>query len=230
MTREAVPTHTLLAVEAATDVCSVAVCSGGQVFARHVEAPRRHAALVLEFCDEVLGQANVSLADLDALVVGRGPGSFTGVRIAVAVVQGLAFGAGLSIAPVSTLATLAQGVYREQGAAKVCAALDARMDETYCGVFSVNAAGLMVPVADEQVCPMSALQLPDGRWHGAGPAWQRYADEIPVGVAERIDEIWPHAAPNARDALVLGAAMVESGSLVSAAALEPVYLRNRVTR
>ena len=136
---------TLLAVEAATDVCSVAVATNGGIVARHEHAPRRHAELVLQYCHEVLGEAGVKLSELDALVVGRGPGSFTGVRIAVAVAQGLALGANVPVAPVSTLATLAQNVFRQRGEAAVCAALDARMDEIYVGAFTADESGLMRP-------------------------------------------------------------------------------------
>ena len=220
----------LLAIEAATDVCSVAACNNGQVYVRHEYAPRRHAELVLAYCHAVLQEAKLTLSELDALVVGRGPGSFTGVRIAVAVAQGLAFGADVPVAPVSTLATLAQSVYRERGHDAVCAALDARMDETYCGAFRSDPSGQMMQVSEERVCPMSGIELPHGEWFGAGPAWHRYADQVPAAVASRISGTWAEAQPHAADALVLGLAQVQAGTLVSVTELEPVYLRNRVTR
>ena len=220
----------MLAIEASTDVCSVAACNNGKVYVRHKHAPRRHAELVLAFCHAVIREAGLALSELDALVVGRGPGSFTGVRIAVAVAQGLAFGAQLPVAPVSTLATLAQSVYRERGAAEVCAALDARMDEAYCGAFRADASGRMELVSKERVCPMAELELPAGEWFGAGPAWDRYAAEIPESVAAHVSGTWAQAQPHAVDALTLALAQIDAGALITVAELEPVYLRNRVTR
>jgi len=226
VTFEIPPDLKMLAIEASTDVCSVASCNNGKVYVRHQHAPRRHAELVLASCHAVIGEAGLALSELDALVVGRGPGSFTGVRIAVAAAQGLAFGAQLPVAPVSTLATLAQSVYRERGAAEVCAALDARMDEIYCGAFRVDALGRMELISKERVCSMAELELPAGKWFGAGPAWDRYAAEIPEAVAGT----WAQAQPHAADALTLALAQIEAGALITAAELEPVYLRNRVTR
>jgi len=220
----------LLAIEAATDVCSVAACNNGQVYVRHELAPRRHAELALAYCHAVLHEAQLSLSELDALVVGRGPGSFTGVRIAIAVAQGLAYGADLPVAPVSTLATLAQSVFRARGHVAVCAALDARMHETYCGAFRVDLTGQMVAVSQERVCPMSELELPQGEWFGAGPAWQQYAEQIPDPVARQVAGTWADAQPHAADALVLGLAQANAGTLIGVSELEPVYLRNRVTR
>ncbi|UCE90616.1 MAG: tRNA (adenosine(37)-N6)-threonylcarbamoyltransferase complex dimerization subunit type 1 TsaB, partial [Pseudomonadota bacterium] len=125
----------LLAIETATEACSVALAVDGDVRDRFEIAPRGHAGLVLPMAKALLAEAGLGLRELDALVFGRGPGAFTGLRIAAGVVQGLAYGAELPVVPVSSLATLAQGVSAQTGASDVLAVFDARMGEVYWGAF-----------------------------------------------------------------------------------------------
>ncbi|MFA0231771.1 tRNA (adenosine(37)-N6)-threonylcarbamoyltransferase complex dimerization subunit type 1 TsaB, partial [Vibrio sp. 10N.261.45.A7] len=126
----------ILAVDTATENCSVALVIGDQVFARSEEAPRDHTKKILPMVDEVLKEANVALTDLDAIAFGQGPGSFTGVRIGIGIAQGLAFGADLPMIGVSTLAAMAQGSYRKFGETHVATAIDARMSEVYWARYS----------------------------------------------------------------------------------------------
>ena len=121
----------LLALDTATEACSAAVLADGEVLERYELAPRRHAALILPMIESVLAEAGLEISQLDAIAVGRGPGAFTGVRIAIGIAQGIAFAADLPVALVSTLAALALGTARDTGATRIAAALDARMGEIY---------------------------------------------------------------------------------------------------
>jgi len=176
--------------------------------------------------DALLREAGLRLADLDALAYGHGPGSFTGVRIAAAVAQGAAFGAGLPVVGVSTLAALAQGSWRSGQAAQVLCALDARMGEVYWGAYAVDAHGIMRPCGRDQVGPPQQVRLPaGGDWSGAGSGWEEYAGvlEDAVGVLPRL----PQGHCEARDLAILAAAAHLEGAVAAQDAL-PVYLRDRV--
>src|SRR5690606_41346453 len=127
----------LLALDTATEACSVALLHEGRVLSRYEVAPRLHAQRLLPMVQEVLDEAGIAIAALDAIAFGRGPGAFTGVRIAIGVVQGLAFALDRPVLPVSNLAVLAQRAHRESGASQVAAAIDARMDEIYWGCFAL---------------------------------------------------------------------------------------------
>src|SRR5690606_39267052 len=150
----------LLAFELATEACSVALWIDGEVRERHEVAPRRHAELALPWAEALLAEAGIARRDLDGLAVGRGPGAFTGVRLGLSIVQGIALGLDLPVVGASTLAVLAAGAAREAGGdARVLAAIDARMGEVYAGAFEV-AAGAVRPLGPETVGPADAVVLP----------------------------------------------------------------------
>lgn len=219
----------LLAIETATDACSAALLIGSDVSERFEIAPRRHAALLLPFVDSLLADAGLAIVELDAIAFGRGPGSFTGLRIAAGMAQGLAFGADLPVLPVSTLAALAQGCVRECGAQAVLAALDARMQEVYFGAFRVAADGLVAAVGEEVVCAPTAISVPPGGdWYTAGDGWLSYSEAMHAQLsrppAGRLDSARPHAADLAR----LAAVLWQQGGGVPAEQAAPVYLRNHV--
>lgn len=220
----------LLAIETATDACSAALSIEGEVLERFALAPRGHTELILPMLDEIVAEAGIHLSQLDAIAFGRGPGAFTGVRIAVGVTQGIAFAMDLPVVPVSTLAAVAQGV----GAQRVLVALDARMDEVYWGAYQRSAAGLVSLVGEECVAPPAEVPLPEGGgWRGAGAGWAAYASILPAHCAQRLaspeagwdSEILPHA----RDVALLGVAGFAAGQAVSAEQALPVYLRDKVT-
>jgi tRNA threonylcarbamoyladenosine biosynthesis protein TsaB len=217
----------LLAIETATDACSAALIIDGECQQRYALAPRAHTELILPMVDELMAEAGLSANQLDVMAFGRGPGAFTGVRIAVGVAQGIAFAADLPVVPVSTLAALAQGLATEN---KILAALDARMDEVYWGAYQRNEAGLMVLVGDECVSAPAAVPLPTGQhWHGAGAGWASYETQLverckPLAVTWQAD-CFPHAA----DVAQLAVAAYDAGQAVSAEQALPVYLRDTVT-
>lgn len=219
----------LLAIDTSTEACSVALLTDGRVVERFLDAPREHVQRLLPMVDELLVENHIALRDLDAIAFGRGPGSFTGLRICLGVVQGLAFGADLPVIPVSTLAALAQSAVDASVApgTYICSAIDARMDEIYCGWFRLGDDGLVVAVSEECVCApelMPELNVGAAACIGVGSGW-RYAARMRVqSIADiRVAQL-PHAAAVAALALPLW----ERGAHLSADAAQPTYLRNDV--
>lgn len=218
----------ILALDTATEACSAAVLDGERLIARSRIAPREHAQLILTMVREVLDEANLALSELDAIAFGRGPGGFTGVRIATGVVQGLAFGAGKPVIPVSTLRALAQGAARDAGASAVIAAIDARMGEVYVGNFVRDDKGLMQPAGEERVCAPGAVSAPPrSDWVGTGSGWNEYREAlascVPVAAVETLVRY-----PDARDIAILAASDFLAGLALPADKALPVYLRDQV--
>lgn len=222
----------LLAIETATEACSCALVAGWMQWTAHEIAPRRHAELVLAMIERLLRQSGYGLRDLDGIAFGRGPGAFTGVRIAAGVAQGLAFGAELPVAPVSSLQALAQGAYRESGARRVLTALDARMDEVYWGAFELGARGYMVALLEESVCAPADVPLPPDvtGWLAAGSGWQRHGAALRRALGARLVGAQAQRCPHALDVAALGADLLRRGGGVAPEAALPVYLRDRVVR
>lgn len=219
----------LLAIDTATDACGVALWLAGEVVARERVQARGHAELVLPMCEEVLAEAGLALGALDGLAFGRGPGSFTGVRIAVSVTQGLAFGADLPVVGVSDLAALARGAWRGHAWDRVIAALDARMGEVYAGAFVVDADGVVAAVGGESVGPAATVALPaDGRWAVAGPGWAVHGDEFRARLGRRAAGGDGRLLPSVVDVAALGAAAFAAGEGAAARGARPVYLRDKV--
>jgi tRNA threonylcarbamoyladenosine biosynthesis protein TsaB len=233
----------LLALDTATENCSAALWINGEVTVLEREIGRGHAEQILPMVESLLAAAQLRLADLDALAVGRGPGGFTGVRLAISVVQGLAFGAGKPVVPVSNLRAVAQRAFdREPAASRCLVCADARMREVYCGQFLRDAAGLAVAIAAgaadgasdganhaaEAVLPPDAVILSPapglvlaGRGFAASPGLRERA--LATGLP-LLDDLLPGAAEIAR--LAVGDA--RGGAAQAAAALRPVYLRDKV--
>lgn len=219
----------ILAIETATEACSVALWIDGDVAERHVVAPRLHAEKVLDDTRDLLAEAGLALRQLDGIAMGRGPGSFTGVRIAASMVQGLALGADLPVAPVSTLAALAGGAMREQGAAAVIAALDARMAEVYLASFRRDADNLPLADGEEVVVPPAQALLPEGDgWFGAGHGFRAQRGALRDRFAGVLDGVDADLLPRARDVAALGAPVLARGGGVPAERALPVYVREKV--
>lgn len=219
----------LLALDTATEACSAALYIDGAVEARHELAPRGHAQLILPMIDALLGAAGLSPAALDAVAFGRGPGAFTGLRIAAGVAQGIAFGADRPVVPVSSLAALAQGMYRERGARHVLAAVDARIGEVYFAAYEAGADGLVTLRGGECVAPPAAVPLPEGGdWHGAGTGWEAYAEALQARLRGHVAAVEARRHPHAHDVALLAAAAYGRGEVVAAELAVPVYLRDEV--
>ena len=149
----------LLAIETASEACSVALSVHGETREKFSLAPRGHAELILPWVNGLLAGAGVKIQNLDAIAFSRGPGSFTSLRIGISVAQGLAWGAGLPVVPISSLQATAQAAVRE-GVVAAIVAMDARMQEVYCGAFNVNNEGIMLPTSAETVCDPAAVTRP----------------------------------------------------------------------
>jgi tRNA threonylcarbamoyladenosine biosynthesis protein TsaB len=215
----------LLALETATETCSAALWVDGRVLARYVHAPRLQTELLLPMVDELLAEAGLALGGLDAIAYSRGPGAFTGVRIAAAVAQGLAFGVGLGVIPVSSLQTLAQGVLRQHGASRALAVFDARMDEIYVGAYEQGADGLMQPLTPERLGAAASVPLPEGSFFAAGNGLVYYNI-----IAARCTLSGHDAGlfPAAEDLAALAVPALKAGQGVAPELALPVYLRDEV--
>ncbi len=226
----------ILALDTATEGCSAALWIDGAISEREVEVVRGHAELILSMVDELLAESAVMLAQLDAVAYGRGPGSFTGVRLAASVTQGLAFGAGLPVVPISDLRAVAQRSWGRGGHAaahRVIVCNDARMHEVYWACFELGPDRLMRMVGEEHVSEPVAVRLPAG-WPqtavaGAGRGFQAYP-ELVENLSTRLTNISADVLPGAREIACLAAAEVSAGRVVSPEQAVPVYLRDDVAR
>jgi tRNA threonylcarbamoyladenosine biosynthesis protein TsaB len=219
----------LIALETSAEACSAALWVENEIVERFAVVPRQHSERILPMIGEVLAEAGVSRKALDGVVFGCGPGSFTGVRIATGVAQGLAFALDIPVVPVSTLEILAQGVRREHGASRVLACFDARMDEVYWAACILDDDGLMGLVGEQLVCRPGEVPIPAGEdWTGAGGGWRTYSGQLAQRLPGKVTGLIPGALCHARDAAVLGAPRFAAGRTVSAADALPVYLRNTV--
>jgi tRNA threonylcarbamoyladenosine biosynthesis protein TsaB len=217
----------LLALETSTDACSAALWLDGELRERFMLTPRGHADHILAMIESLLAEAGLQLRDMDALAFGRGPGAFTGVRIATGVVQGLAFGAGLPVVPVSSLAALAQPAPAD----RVLAAIDARMEEVYWGVYQRDAGGIVRLIGEERVCPHQQVPVPEGTgWMGIGSGWDRYSTVLLARLGQAVAGWKPDCYPHAADVAVLGADGYRQGLAVAPELALPVYLRDEVVR
>ena len=224
MTSTHAPRINLLAIETSTEACSVAVYAHGNIVSRHELAPRRHTQLVLPWAEELLAQAGLRKSQLDAIAVGRGPGAFTGVRLAIAIAQGLALALDRPVLPVSTLAVLAM---QGQGD-RVLAAIDARMGEVYVGEFLRNAHGAVSAMGTEQIVAPSMAMVPRHPVHGVGTGFSADAGALVACLGERLLGFDALALPHAADLARLAADAYARGEALSPDQLEPAYLRDKV--
>lgn len=218
----------ILAIDTSTELCSAALYHDSEICSHEILAPREHTQRILPMVEDLLASSQLSLSQLDALAFGRGPGSFTGVRIGIGIAQGLAFGADLPMIGVSTLASMAQGVFAEHEAQLAYTAIDARMNEVYWAVYK-NQQGLAVLEAEEQVIkPELITHRAVAGMMAVGTAWEAYSQALaPVlGGAELSNKV---KFGNAKYMLPLALESLQQGLVVSPENAEPVYLRDTVT-
>lgn len=220
----------ILAIDTATEACSAALWNDGTINAHFELCPREHTQRILPLVQDILNDNGVMLTDLDALAFGRGPGSFTGVRIGIGIAQGLALGASLPMIGVSTLATMAQGAWRKTGATRVLAAIDARMGEVYWAEYQRDDQGVWQGEETEAVLKPEAVQARlhqlEGEWAIVGTGWQTWPDmakDTPVHICD--GEV---LLPTAEDMLPLACHLFLTGKTVAVEHAEPIYLRNEV--
>lgn len=214
----------LLAFETATEACSVALWIDGRIIERFEIAPRRHAELSLPWAGQLLAEAGIARSQLDAIAVSRGPGAFTGVRLAIALAQGIALALDKPVVAISTLAALAMQSTGE----RTIAAIDARMGEIYIGAFERIGDG-QVAVSAEAVMRPESAQLPDaGQWVAVGTGFAAADGALASHLGAHLLRMDAAALPHAADVARLAALAYKRGEFLAPEQVEPAYLRNDV--
>lgn len=218
-----------LAFDCATAALTVSLWRDEVIFSAHDILPRQHAARLLPTIQMLLMQADLTLSDCDVIAVGIGPGSFIGVRTAVAVAKSLAYAAHIPVVPVSSLALLAQTAYANYGVKQVCAAWDARLSALYAGRYQLDAAGMMQAVASDRLVSCADINTPIFKLNkgdvGVGNAWA--LEEV---ASTEFDTVYPDCYPRAEYMQPFVLSAVAMKTMVSALSLQPNYIRNRVAR
>ena len=228
----------LLAFETATEACSVALWIDGEVRERFELAPRRHAELALPWADALLTEAGIARSQLDAIAVSRGPGAFTGVRLAISLAQGIALALDIPAVPVSTLAVLAMRA--TSGSQRILAAIDARMGEIYLGAFARSVDGLVKALGEEILMPPQQSidwlriaecdtdQAAQQGWIGAGSGFSAADGALIPTLGDALAQCDASALPHASDLARLAVAAYDRGEALSPERVEPAYLRDKV--
>jgi tRNA threonylcarbamoyladenosine biosynthesis protein TsaB len=214
----------ILALDTSTEWCSVALWRDGEIDAREILAGRRHSELLLDMVDALLRRHDLRPRDLDGIAFGAGPGSFTGLRIACGVTQGLAFGAELPVVGVSTLLAVAESA--RAGRAVCC--LDARMQQVYHAAYVRSGARWDTVYAPGLYAPGETPLPPGDCWTGCGSGFRAYREGLAKRYAERLSAIMPDVYPHARDIVRLAVPEFEEGKARSAEQAVPVYIRDKV--
>lgn len=221
----------LLALDTSSVACSVAIQLGERVLSRHAEQPREHTRILLPMINDLLAESGAQLSAFDAIVLGNGPGSFIGMRIAASVAQGLAFAASLKIVPVSSMAAVAARAMSQHDAGDVVVAQDAHMQQVYLGIYTRSGDGLPRDRVPERLHDLVAIEElgngPTANRVAAGFGWQQYP-ELLVANRDRVTVVSEILHPRASDLLPLGAAALGRGEAVEPQAVVPAYLRQKV--
>jgi tRNA threonylcarbamoyladenosine biosynthesis protein TsaB len=228
----------ILALDTATENCSVALIADERTLAYEQRLARGHAEQILPMIHALLAEAAIALTDLEAIAFGRGPGGFTGVRLAASVTQGLAFGASRGVVPVSDLRALAQRALADTGAARVLVCADARMRQVYWACFERDAAGFAQAVGPERVDVPEAVELPL-HWtdvqaaapaaSGAGSGFASYP-QLANALGAHLGSISAELLPRALEIAQLARSEVLAGRILPPDQALPVYVRDEVTQ
>ena len=215
----------LLALDTSTEACSVALNLDGNITESFAILPQQHSHKLLYMIDTLLKQNSVTLSDLDALSFGRGPGSFTGLRIAAAVTQSIAFAQDIPVIPISTLRVLAQQAYEELHATHILAAIDARMNEIYWSTYTVD-NNTIITLSEETVSAPINVIPPDEQihWLGIGTGWHYHEQLKHINTKQFHSEHYPKAYYLAKQA----EQDFRNGNMISPEEAQPIYLRNQI--
>lgn len=203
----------ILSFDTATEACSAALHVDKKIFSRFQIAPRQHASLLLPIIQSLLEEAHITLKDLQAIALGVGPGSFMGVRLAVGMAQGLAFGLSIPVIPISTLQLIAQTAHEKSGVKKVLTGWDARMHEVYWGFYAVDDHGLMQPQQEDALCAPEKLDINSYSAVGCALAGNIFSD---------------NTYPEAGHMLAIAVSKYLSGDVISPETVQPHYIRHHV--
>jgi len=220
----------ILALDTCTESCSAALLYQGKLFECIEMTQRGHSDLILGMMDELFKQADASISEVNVLAFGRGPGSFTGVRVGVGVAQGIAFARDIPVVAISSLAAVAQDAADQFEHEFIAVAMDARMGEVYCASFQV-VDGLVTLLGDEQVCPPEQF-MPHSEqdWLAAGTGWGVYEAKLSDNFANQLSKISVEHYPQSKNIIKLAQPEIDAGRVVSADQAMPVYLRNNVAK
>jgi len=219
-----------LAIETSSSACSAALyCENpegiGHTISIHEIAPMQHTSIILPSIQSLLEQAGLSISDINAIAFGCGPGSFTGIRIAASLAQGLAYADDMPVIPVSSLAAIAQAAYIENGWERLLTAVDARMGQIYWCAFEVE-KGLVKPLINEELTAPEAVEsINAGSWYGIGDAWDIYRPNLVSAIGFEPAQIDAGRLPSAEAVLSIARDRYRKGEWVSADKALPIYLR-----
>jgi tRNA threonylcarbamoyladenosine biosynthesis protein TsaB len=218
----------LLAIDTSTDFCSVAASRGEALYSRHERAGRRQAEMILDMVDQVLAEARIELAQIQGIAYGAGPGSFTGLRIAAGVTQGLALARGIGVIGVGSLLALSEEAGKDAAGWRMIACLDAHMGEVYHAAYRRAGAGWEEVSAPGLYLPEAVPVAPGRDWIGCGDGFAVYRERLAARLGECVSAIRPEATPTARAVLRLAMPRFAAGEAKDAATAVPVYLRDKV--
>lgn len=220
----------ILAFDTSTSACSVALYfenqkSGSKTLSLHEVAPMQHTSMILPMIQSLLDSAGITQADLGAIAFGCGPGSFTGIRIAASLAQGLAYAGELPVIPVSSLAAAAQAAYQQHGWKKLLVAVDARMGQIYWAMYTVENNMVLPSGAEVLTTPDAIAPVTENDWYGIGDGWNTYRTQLIAHLGREPRSVDKDAVPTAEAVLILARERFNKGEWVTAAQAMPVYLR-----
>lgn len=208
------------------EACSVALYQDGALYEESCEEPRQHAKLLLTMIDKVLAQSHLTSHQLDAIAFGQGPGSFTGLRIAAGVTQGLAFGLDKPVIPISTLKAIAHQAWQTLQAQHIVVSIDARMNEVYYAAYSVDGDHRLILLDDERCITRDKILIPQGNsWAAVGDGWPLDKKELPRALQDCFRWYYPSYHSRARDIVLLAVEEAQAGNFKPATAALPNYVR-----
>jgi len=220
----------ILALDTCTESCSAALLYNGEVFEQVEMTQRGHSDLILGMMDALFKQAGTTISTVDAIAFGRGPGSFTGVRVGVGVTQGIAFARDIPVIPISTLLAVAQDAADSLDADNIAVAMDARMGEIYCASYQ-RKEGIVELIGSERVCPPEQFKPnSDQLWVGVGTGWREYDSILRENFAGNLDKVVFEHYPNASVMIKLAEIEADAGRMIAADKALPVYLRDNVAK
>jgi len=222
----------ILAIDTSTEACSAALNIDNQIIVEFEIAPRRHSELILKQCDKLLAEADLRINQLDAISFGRGPGSFTGLRIAAGVTQGIAFASDLPVIGISTLAAQAQKICLLHPEHLYFSAIDARMNEIYWGIYQLGNNQLVTTHSNEAINKASEIDYNQVEpLIGVGSAWNQYQSDLEITLnSSKINHLYPNILPSAEEIALLAAYKLQCGEVLTAEKAIPIYLRNDVAK
>ncbi|MBB1075094.1 tRNA (adenosine(37)-N6)-threonylcarbamoyltransferase complex dimerization subunit type 1 TsaB [Rhodoferax sp. 4810] len=227
-------TINLLAIDTSSEWCSAALYCAGHITQQLEYRPKQHGERLLAMMDKLLTDAHLQLSNLQAIAYARGPGSFTGVRLAAAVAQGSAFPAHLPLIGISTLAALAHAAFRQHQQQWILAALDARIGEIYWAGFEITTIGMVTALTAEQVTLPNSVMLPNSpivpikQWYGAGSGWAVYGNELRASTELTAAQVNGEIICTAHDIALLAIQAWQAGTIEILEYSAPQYIRNQV--